>query len=244
MKWTIAAHIVAGSIGLISGFIALYATKGASVHRRVGMVFVCAMLSMSVLGMFMAAAWGRAPAVNVPAALLTSYLIITSLATVRPPRVGSQSLLVGGMIVVFAVSLADLVFGAQAVANGGSRHGIPAFPFFMFGIVGLLATAGDLRVARAGVLRGGPRIARHLWRMSFALFIAAMSFFIGQAKVIPKPIRILPLLAVPPLIVLIAMFYWMWKIRTKRAPNLIAVFSSKTTMSSGEPHGTASGLSA
>jgi hypothetical protein len=31
-----------------------------------------------------------------------------------------------------------------------------------------------------------------LWRMSFALLIAAFSFFLGQAKVIPKPIRIIP----------------------------------------------------
>jgi hypothetical protein len=52
--------------------------------------------------------------------------------------------------------------------------------------------------------------------MSFALFIAALSFFIGQAQVIPKPIRILPLLALPVLAVLVTMIYWLWRVRTKR----------------------------
>jgi hypothetical protein len=97
-----------------------------------------------------------------------------------------------------------------------SRNGIPAFPFFLFGVVGLLASAGDLRMIRSGALRGVPRLARHLWRMSFALFVAAMSFFIGQAKVIPKPIRIPGLLALPVLAVLVTMLYWLWRVRAKR----------------------------
>ena len=53
--------------------------------------------------------------------------------------------------------------------------------------------------------------------MSFALFIAALSFFIGQAKVIPEPIRIPGLLAVPVLAVLFTMFYWMWRVRRPAA---------------------------
>jgi predicted histidine transporter YuiF (NhaC family) len=66
-------------------------------------------------------------------------------------------------------------------------------------------------------LRGAKRIARHLWRMCMALLIAAFSFFIGQAKVIPRPIRIVPLLMVPPLLVLFTMLYWMWRVRARRS---------------------------
>jgi hypothetical protein len=53
--------------------------------------------------------------------------------------------------------------------------------------------------------------------MCFALFIAALSFFIGQAKVFPEPIRIRPLLALPVLVVLVTMFYWLWRVRIKRS---------------------------
>jgi hypothetical protein len=52
--------------------------------------------------------------------------------------------------------------------------------------------------------------------MTFALFIAAMSFFFGQADVFPEPLRIMPLLAVPVLVVLVAMLYWLWRVRSKR----------------------------
>jgi hypothetical protein len=66
---------------------------------------------------------------------------------------------------------------------------------------------------RAGGLQGAQRITRHLWRMCFSLFIASGSFFLGQAKVIPKPIRILPLLAIPALLPLVLLFYWLVRVR-------------------------------
>jgi hypothetical protein len=42
-------------------------------------------------------------------------------------------------------------------------------------------------LARGGVL-GAKRIARHLWRMCFGLFIAAGSFFLGPSN---RPLRLL-----------------------------------------------------
>lgn len=86
----------------------------------------------------------------------------------------------------------------------------------MFGLVGVFGGIGDLRRMRSGAPSGAVRISRHLWRMSFALFIAAMSFFIGQAEVFPRVIRRPPLLALPPLTVLVTMLYWVWRIRSRR----------------------------
>lgn len=37
-------------------------------------------------------------------------------------------------------------------------------------------------------------------------------FFLGQAKVIPKPIRILPLLAIPAMLPLVLMLYWLARV--------------------------------
>ena len=81
---------------------------------------------------------------------------------------------------------------------------------------GVLASVGDVRMLRSGRLLGASRLARHLWRMSFALFIAALSFLAGQAKVIPEPIRIPALLALPVLAVLATMLYWLWRVRIRR----------------------------
>lgn len=212
-------HIAAGTAALLTGFVALYAAKGGTVHRKSGIAFVYAMLALCFLGALMAAVRQKAPAVNIPAATLTAYLVITGLATVRAPARWPHWLNSGLMFVALAVGLTTLALGFDAIANGGTRKGIPAFPFFMFAVVGMLASAGDRRMIRSGglaSLRGAPRLARHLWRMCFALFIATMSFFLGQAKVIPKPIRIPALLALPVLAVLLTMMYWMWRVRVKR----------------------------
>jgi peptidoglycan/LPS O-acetylase OafA/YrhL len=225
-------HIIAGAIGIASGFVALFALKGAVLHRKSGMLFVYAMLTMCCLGALMAAVRGKAPEANIPIALLTAYLVMTGLITVRPPSAGSRWLDLGLMLVALAVGLALFTFGVKAsVSPKGTLHGMPAPPFFVFGSVALSASAGDLRMMRSGgvqAVRGAARLARHLWRMSFALLIAAFSFFLGQAKVIPKPLRIVPLLAIPPLVVLVAMLYWLWRVRTKRASRRIVHASTLT----------------
>jgi hypothetical protein len=205
-------HIVAGSLGLLSGYTALFAAKGAVLHRKSGMVFVYAMLTMCVAGTTIAALRNVAPQLNIPAALMTSYLIITSLTTVRSFPWASKSLGVGLMALALTVGLFDLRLGVATLEKPGPA----TFGYFLFGTVGTLAAASDLRILRSGPLKGAARIARHLWRMTFALFIAALSFFIGQAKVIPKPIRITPVLVTPVLIVLVTMLYWLWRVRIRK----------------------------
>ena len=51
MQALLPVHIVAGCLGILSGFVALYAAKGAPLHRRVGMFFVTVMLTMASTGM-------------------------------------------------------------------------------------------------------------------------------------------------------------------------------------------------
>jgi len=216
MQATLAIHILAGALALLFGYVALFATKGSRLHRKSGRLFVYAMLTVALGGFVIAAGGNVAPAINVPAALLTAYLVVTSLTTIRPPRPGSRALQVWALLVALGVGFSSLAFGFEAVANGGSRYGMPAFPFFLFGIIALLASAGDLRVLRSGSPQGATRIARHLWRMCFALLIAALSFVIGQADEFPPALRIMPLLALPMLVVLGALFYWLWRVRIRR----------------------------
>jgi len=56
------------------------------------------------------------------------------------------------------------------------------------GSVCLLPAAGDVRMLVRGGVLGAKRIARHLWRMCFGLFIAAGSFFLGPSN---RPLRLL-----------------------------------------------------
>jgi hypothetical protein len=90
--------------------------------------------------------------------------------------------------------------------------------FFMATVMAL-AAVGDVRTLRSGILPAASRLARHLWRMCFALFIAAGSFFSIRdrvAKIFPEPFTAPFMRALPVLFIFFAMFYWLWRVRVKR----------------------------
>ena len=213
-------HILAGSLGLVSGYIALSAAKGATLHRKSGMLFVVVMTTMAITGMLISAAGNVAPAINIPSALLTFYLVITSLTTVRTPTTWSRPADIAAMLMALALGLACLALAIAAVAGGGREAGM-AYPLVMFGGVSLAASAGDLRVLRAGGVRGTARLSRHLWRMCFALFIASIAFFLGPDRV-PEAIRTPALRATGVLLPIASMFYWVWRVRIRRSVRAVA----------------------
>src|SRR5439155_26755 len=154
-------HVIGGAVGIAAGFVALFALKGATLHRRSGTIFVCAMLVMSLSGAVMAV--GRAgAAMNIPAGLFTAYLVITSLMTVRPPSERSRRVERGAMLAAFALGVSSIL--AAFVSAGKGNTGF-VFPLLMFGVLALSAGVGDRRMIRAGGLQGTARLKRHLWRM-------------------------------------------------------------------------------
>jgi len=203
-------HIVAGSTALASGAVALYALKGAMLHRKSGMLFVLAMLVMSASGAVMAVL--KPEMLSVIAGVLTFYLVITALLTVRRPA-GSRWIDFGAMLVALTIGIAGIYFGFEALNSPtGTKDGFPAPPYFIFGAVALLAGLLDIRMLLARGIQGAHRLARHLWRMCFALLISTASFFLGQAQFFPEPIRIIPLLAIPVVLVLLLMLYWLARV--------------------------------
>jgi hypothetical protein len=105
-----------------------------------------------------------------------------------------------------------LTLGIEALNSpGGTVDGLPPGAVFAFGSIGLLGVVGDARMVAFGI-KGARRIARHLWRMSFALFVATGSFFLGQMKVMPPSVRIVPLLAIPAFLPLVLMLYWLVRV--------------------------------
>ena len=218
MRMILLVHILTASLGLLSGYFALSVAKGAPLHRKIGMLFVYVMLTMSLTGMLISAVEGVAPAINIPTALLTSYLVITSLTTVRPAA--SRRVDVAAMVMGLVVGLVCITLALAAIGKGGREVGM-AYPLVLFGAIAFLASGGDRRVIRAGGLRGAPRLARHLWRMCLALFIASIAFFLGPDRV-PAMIRTTALRAAGMLLPILAMTYWLWRIRARRAVRGVA----------------------
>ncbi|WP_293900555.1 hypothetical protein [Phenylobacterium sp.] len=99
---------------------------------------------------------------------------------------------------------------------GGPRSG-EFTTVYACAVLAALAAACDLRMIRRGGLAGPPRIARHVWRMSAALFVATGSFFLGQQKFLPEAIcdGVVPML--PVLAVLALLAFWMVRVRFARA---------------------------
>jgi hypothetical protein len=176
------------------------------------MIFVYAMMVVSITGTVMGLLLSEMAAV-LPGAL-TFYLVLTSFLTVRRPVVLKFPWIdLGAMLIGLTVGVASVRFGLEALdsASGGTEGGL-AVTYFMFGVVALLATLGDVRMMLAGGIQGAHRIARHLWRMCFALFLASISLFLGQAQVFPEPLRNSGLLPIPVLLVLFLMFYWLVRV--------------------------------
>jgi uncharacterized membrane protein len=201
-------HVAAGVAAVLAGFVALFTRKGARLHRRSGMIFVYTMLVMSLSGATMALGLPSAP-INVPAGLVTAYLVFTALATVRPPSAGIRRLDRAVMIAAFVIGAATIL-----IAISGRVRTSTAYPLAIFGLVALFGGAGDRRMIRAGGLTGAPRLRRHLWRMCTALFIASGSFFLGPVRRIPEPLRLPPFRLIP-LVALVAMAFWLWRYHRK-----------------------------
>src|SRR5687767_14105231 len=123
MTTSLVLHVFAGSIGILSGYVALFSGKGAPLHRRAGIVFVYAMLAMCALGFVIAVARNVMPVINVPAAAITAYLVWTSWRTVRPGAPATRWVDHAATAVALIVGLASFGLGIDAIADGGRRAG-------------------------------------------------------------------------------------------------------------------------
>jgi uncharacterized membrane protein len=199
-------HIAAGTAALASAPVAILARKGGTWHRGAGLMFTAAMAAMALSGSVIAFAdQDRATGL---VGLFTFYLVATAWAA-------AQQTLSTARVMMWVMSLAGLAlvagFAATAVFDPELIYN-PAVPF-TFAALAALATAGDLWCAVQRTLNGPARTARHLWRMLLAFHLAASSFFLGQQDEFPEAIQGWAIWYAPPLLALVALVYWMVKVR-------------------------------
>ncbi|MCC5994857.1 MAG: hypothetical protein JJU18_00625 [Oceanicaulis sp.] len=207
-------HIVSGAIALLAGMAALLLPKGSPPHRAAGHIFFPSMIVMAASGVY--AAFLIPAALAAAAGGLTAYLAATGWLTVRRKENETGRIEWGAMLFALAAAAGCIASGVQ-VARGeltelAAGAPIPAATYFVYGGVALLSAALDLRVIRRGGLDGAQRIARHVWRMGFALYTAAASFFLGQPQVFPQMARDMPFLLTAPVVMIIALTAF-WLIR-------------------------------
>ncbi|MFZ0807915.1 MAG: hypothetical protein WAN03_17095 [Candidatus Sulfotelmatobacter sp.] len=209
-------HIVSGTLGMLSGFVAVFLRKGSREHGIAGNVFVVTMLTLGATGAYMAAL--KSQPGNVLGGLLTFYLVATAWLTAR--RSDGKPGLVdwGALLAILAVAVAEITFGIQAASSPtGMKFDLPPYPYLIFGLVAALATAGDIRMLMRGGVSGTQRIARHLWRMCFALFIAAGSIFLARQHIFPDFLRRTGALVFLSFLPLLLMIFWFIRVRFAHA---------------------------
>ena len=217
----LAFHVATGMIALVAGFIAVAMRKGGTWHRRSGIVFVYAMIATGITAAGLELYEGK-PAGGV----VIVYFVVTAWTAVKPLSRAGRPVDITLLLIAAVLAAGSYVRGFTALERPGNQiEGVPAAMMFFMATILLLASIGVVRMMLAGGVKGTRRVARHLWRMCFGLYIASGSFFLGQMQVIPEPVRSLPLLfalAVSPLVVLL---YWMWRVRLKK--NLRGLMTAK-----------------
>lgn len=214
-------HIAGGLVGIVAGAFAIAFRKGGPRHAVAGNVFFAAMLVMASIGGFVApflvSRHGDPRWFDSTAGFFTCYLAVTSWLTVRRKAgtIGRAEL----AAFAFAVLLAawSLFNGTRAAGSAtGQLGGMPAAGYFGFAAIVALAAALDLKVIVHRGIAGVPRVARHLWRMCLAWFVATGSFFLGQQRVMPEAVRGSPILLLLGFAPLGFMLFWLVRFGSAR----------------------------
>ena len=180
-------HICGGTLGLVSGTAAISFRKGSYRHILAGKVFVVSMLIAAIGAVYLGIVKHQPN--NVGGGIFTFYLIGTAWLTVRRKDGETGRLDWVALLIPLALGIVTWLNGIRVIRIGeSSQDGVPVGMTFFMGSIMLLAAAGDVRMLVHNGVRGAKRIARHLWRMCFGLFIAAGSFFLGPSN---RPLRLL-----------------------------------------------------
>jgi uncharacterized membrane protein len=209
-------HIASGTLGMLSGFVTVFLRKGSRRHGLAGNVFVVSMMSLGATGVCMATLKHQPG--NILGGTFTFYLVTTAWLTARRRDARTNLLDWVALLVVLGVAAFELAYGLEAaISPTGLKYDYPPGPYFFIGSIAVLATVGDIRMLVRGGIAGTQRLARHLWRMCFALFIAAASIFLARPQLFPAVLQrtgVLVFLSVLPLLLLIL---WLFRVHFAKA---------------------------
>lgn len=212
----LALHIVSGTLGVLTGAGALALRKGSRWHVLAGGVFVVAMLSLALTGLGMAIV--KAQPGNILGGALTAYLVSTAWWTARHREVRIGIFDWAAVIIGSAIAATALTLAVEAARSpSGMVFGYSPGPYILLGTVGLLAAVGDARLLVRRAHSGRQRLARHLWRMCFALFIGTSSIFLARPYLFPAFMSNTGMLYVLTLFPLVLMIFWLFRVRFARA---------------------------
>lgn len=205
-------HFGLGCLCLVAGIAAFGLPKGRPPHIIAGRVFAASMLLLCASGLYMSFARGI---------VFTSFLSLFAAhaattgwlaAANKSARMGRSERALAVMMAT--VGCASLLTGYWVAASPErALDGLPPGAFYSLGGVAMLIAGIDGWALLRRQLSRPQRIARHVWRMGFSLFIASVIFFFGNNHVLPEALRSEAVLMMPVLLVAAATVGWLVKTR-------------------------------
>ena len=210
-------HICSGICGLFSGAAAVALRKGSRRHALAGNIFVVSMMSLAATGVYLALLKGQ------PGNVLGGSFHLLSgshrLDDGAPPKPADRH--------IRLARPAHRSLGRDRVHH--LRHSKPppvptaciaanpCWPVLLPGFGCVVALAGDIRMLVRGGIDGTQRLARHLWRMCFALFVASGSIFLARQHLFPAVMRTTGALYLLTFLPLLLMIFWLIRVRLATA---------------------------
>jgi uncharacterized membrane protein len=210
---TLTMHIIAGTVCLVTGYVALFTRKGKARHRKYGNIFVAAAL-FTASSAILIAVLKPEKLISVVGGLTSLYLVLSGLraATTRQSGLHRTDLI----LLIVPVATGALALGLAITAyysTDRKLQGLPFGAYLFWALVSFVSIGADISYILRTKIKVSTRICRHLWRMCFGLFLAEAALILGQRHVLPAALQSPAYIATPLVVVLATMIFWIVKIR-------------------------------
>lgn len=187
-------HIITGTILFISGFGSLLFSKGEKLHRISGNIFF----------FFLLLSAGTAAILSDDPTIAFTSIYFASTAWIVTLRIEKKT----GMFEIIAFLAISLLCSRYFYVAVTSEPSFMVTMYYIFGNVALIAALLDLNMIIRGGLSGKHRIARHLWRMCYALLGAVLSFVANASDYWSEYFAE----DLPIYFMIVILFYWLIKV--------------------------------
>ncbi|WP_374387730.1 hypothetical protein [Sandaracinobacter sp.] len=209
-------HVAAGAVALVSGLIAMASRKGAGgLHAKAGNAFCLSMSAMAVSAAILTA-W-EPDRLSLGAAIWTFYLVHSSRQAAQMR--GATSRRPPWQLMAIGLAATLLIAHGAMMANrapDGAFEGSGTAGYLAFGSAAAVSLLLDLSLLLRAPLSARHRLARHLWRMLAACFLAVTSLFLGQQDDVFPFMAGSPVLLAPSLLTLGALIFWLLRVHLAR----------------------------
>ena len=199
----LAAHIIGGSIGLLSGSVNIIAKKGGRQHKFVGRLFVIAMLIAGLSALVLSVLHPNQFLFMV--GIFTVYMVGTGARYLHLKNRHNQKPRAFDWFLTLLMLLAGILFFGLGVLSL-SQSNLFGLVYITFSFFGLLFVRNDIKNYRRTTGGKNYWLSGHLQRMTGAYIASSTAFLVVNANYLPAFIPmivywLLPTIVLTPLII-------------------------------------------